>query len=312
MYANFKFGSILRNRNSLMGETLINKKLPTRRRILQSAKNLSKDFIKNPIKTVREGIQNDRNANALYKGLTNRSGRKEVLKAIYKGGGKDLIVNTGGFAGSKIGAAIGGGITSKIGSLGGDWLGARITRRALNDTEAIIKANKIKSNPKFKQQSKNIQNNILRKRTIGYSKSINKKQSELANDTLGWGIGNASAETLQALGSKIPLQGGFTAMGTMNTTKKSINVGLRARRQALNRGSSNLEATGIGLRKGLLRNNRKLGQAIRPRNIINQGNIRENKMRNNINSHLQKLPNVPPNINLKQNKKLIHFNYCYT
>jgi uncharacterized protein YcfJ len=233
----------------------------------------------------------------------------ELAKAVYKGGGKDLAVNVGGLAGSKIGALAGGGLISKAGQLGGDWAGARIARRILNDTEAVVKARKIRNNPAFQAQPKNIQNQILRKRSIGYSRSINKNQSELGNDTLGWGIGNSAAESLQKAGSNIPLQGGGVAIATMPTTMRSIKLGQRVARSSRASGTGRLESAGIGFRKGLIRNNRRLGRNLAPRNVIRLGNQREDLARNRINAQLQQMPRLPVGTSFKNGKKLIKFNY---
>jgi hypothetical protein len=44
-------------KNSLIGETMINRQVPSRSRIMGSVKGLAKNFIRNPIKTVKQGFK---------------------------------------------------------------------------------------------------------------------------------------------------------------------------------------------------------------------------------------------------------------
>ncbi|MEA5503654.1 hypothetical protein VB735_11150 [Halotia wernerae UHCC 0503] len=46
----------------------------------------------------------------------------------------------------------------------------------------------------------------------------------MKQDTVGWGIGNASASGLQSVGSHVPLQGGFTAMATVKPVMTGVKV----------------------------------------------------------------------------------------
>ena len=80
-------------------------------------------MLKNPKKAIKEGLARDKLAVNTIKSVTGKTRGQTVrqlgsaiAKGVYKGGGKDLAVNTGGFAGSVAGS--GGG---KLGQLAGDW-----------------------------------------------------------------------------------------------------------------------------------------------------------------------------------------------
>lgn len=289
---------------SLIGQTLINRQLPGKRQILGAAKNLIKDAVKNPVKAFKEGLARDRLANRAYTaatGQTRGQATKAVVSAIgrgaYRGGGKDLLVNTGGLAGSIAGGNVGG----KLGSLGGDWLGAAAARKALDHTEAVVAASKIRNNPKFRQQPLAVRTKILAKRARGFARASDKRfGSELKQDTVGWGIGNASADALQAAGSHVPLQGGMTAMATVKPVMRGYGVSRR------------LAMRGLPLRRsagaGALVTARGTARGLNPAPKIRRGWTRERRMYNSVNSELQRrLPSVPTGVNFKSSRRLVTF-----
>jgi len=285
---------------SLIGKILINRQLPGKKELLGGIGTAIKSTLRNPIKAFRDGIARDKLAVSTYKGLTGQ-GRKQAAGALlknmghgaYVGGGKDLLVNTGGLVGSKLGSAGG-----KIPELAGDWAGAAAARKALDGTEAIVKARKIRANPTFLKQPKNVQAGILRKRTMGYARAGQKSfKKELASDTVGWGIGNSSADALTAAGVRIPFKGAAVAMGTAPSVIKGIKVGKRVARQT---GMPKIEAIGTGVRKGILSTNRSIGRSLNPAKTIKTGILREQRMTSSINKNLQKLPKLPAGTNFNK------------
>lgn len=108
---------------TLLGRMLKNKALPGKKEILSSVGNAAKELLKNPKKAIKDGLTRDKLAVSAMKTVTGKTRGQTVrqlgsaiAKGVYKGGGKDLAVNTGGFAGSVAGS--GGG---KLGQLAGDW-----------------------------------------------------------------------------------------------------------------------------------------------------------------------------------------------
>lgn len=291
--------------SSIIGRTLINRQLPGKREILGSIGRGVKSFIKNPIKATKQGIANDRAARGIYKAATGKTRRHVVgaiAKGVYKGGGKDLAVNIGGAAGSAVGASGG-----KVGQLAGDWAGAAVTRKALDGTEALSKAARIRKNPAFQRQSPRVKAGIIAKRTKGYMKAGRKNfKKELKADTVGWGIGNSAAESLQSAGSKVPLQGGLIAMGTSGSAMKGLRVAKRVARNP-NSGRTQIERIGTGVRKGVLTTNRNIGRNLNPVRKIRKGFNREQRMRTSINNNLRQLPRVPAGVSFKRRTYLSTF-----
>lgn len=284
---------------SLIGKTLINRALPSKSEILKSAGRSIKSFLKNPIAATKAGLARDRNAVNTYRNLTGKT-RKQVAgnlakligKGVYKGGGKDLLVNTGGFAGSKIGAS--GGIA---GSLAGDWAGAAGTRKVLDDVEATSKALRIRKNPAFQRQSPATKAKIIAKRARGYAKAnTSGYKKELKADTVGWGIGNTAAETLNKVPgiSGIPLKGAAVAMPSVKPVMKGAAV---ANRVARTPSVSKLRAARLGVTSVT----RGIRRSINPISKIKSGLAREKKMYNSVNSQLQKLPKLPQGTNFRRN-----------
>lgn len=298
---------------TLLGRVLINRQLPGKREILQSAGRGIKSLVSNPIAAVKSGLARDKLAVNTYKAATGQTRKqtvinlgKKIAKGVYKGGGKDLLVNTGGLIGSIKGGAIGG----KVGSLAGDWAGAATARKGLDDLEATRKAFKIRNNPNFKKQPLNIKAQILKKRATGYGKA-NKKgfNSELKQDTIGWGIGNSSADALSNV-SNLPLKGAAVAIGTTKPVYQGMRVAKRVARNTRNMGR--IEAAGTGVRKGIISTNRNLGKSLNPARKIKSGLNREQRMYTSVNNNLAKLPRVPAGVKFSNSYLLSDFNTSNT
>ena len=191
--------------SNLLTRTLYKKQLPGKREILRGAKKLAVDFVRNPIKITREGLERDRIANRIANlhgysrwGLVGK-GVHTARKPI-----KELAINTGGLIGSHMGAA--GGIA---GELAGDWMGSYLTRRSIDDAASLTSAIKESVNSpawrqkgvvgKFQDIHNKTTNDILEKAA---------KDSSMFDDTVGWGVGN----TVAAVPVPIPLKGAAAAM----------------------------------------------------------------------------------------------------
>lgn len=283
--------------STILGRLIKTKTLPSNSEILGSVGNLLKKAKINPVKAIKDGIARDKYAIEAMKSATGMT-RKQVAtqlgtalaKGVYKGGGKDLAVNTGGLLGSIGGKA--GGLT---GQLAGDWGGAAITRKALDDTEALTRtikqAKKYNKNSHYQALPSVKKAEVLRRTLIKQANQTKTRfKEDIKNDTLGWAIGNASAETLKAAGSNVPLQGGTIALGTMPSIKRGIKVAKRTQ----------------NIHKGNVAAVRDLNRRYNIKRKINEGFDRENKMRESINKQLQKLPTLPPHVNFKYFNTLIY------
>lgn len=285
---------------SLIGKILINKALPNKREILGSVGKLIKETVKNPKKAIKEGIARDKAANAIYKGLTGKGrlqAAKEVVikasKGAYKGGGKDLVINTVGAGAS----ALGGSTAGVVGKLGGDYIGARVARRALDDAESVVSAIKQVSKEKGLKLSWLRDGKVVHRRAVAIAKMKRRLNTpEYHKDAIGWGIGNASAEGLQKAGSHIPLQGGIVAMNSVDAAYKGIKVGKRISKRNTPKQTA-YKATIVTSRR--LKKNLNINRKIR------KGVEREKVMYDSINKELQTLPDLPKGINFKRNIKLL-------
>lgn len=299
---------------SLAGKIMIDRRLPTKREIGGATKRFMGDLIRKPKRTIQEGIVRHKSAMAIYNrqtGLNKMQAARKVATNIgtgaYKGGGKDILVNTGGFLGSKAGAMVGG----KPIELAGDWAGAAAARKGLDMGEAHIAANKIKNNPAFQRQSPQIQKQIIAKRSKGFSSKIAKNYpKEVRGDTYGWGIGNAAAEGLTGAGVRFPFKGAAVASATAVPVRKGVHVARRvARSQSASMGK--IQAAGTGVRMGIqstVRNTGKRLKAASPYRLATQGFARERKMTNSINSQLDaRLPRLTPGTNFKKYSRIISF-----
>lgn len=266
--------------NTLIGRLLKSKALPGKKEILRSVGNLAKDTLKNPVKALRNGLARDRLANTAMRAATGKTRGQAtkqlgsaLAKGIYKGGGKDLAVNVGGAAGSIAGSAGG-----KVGQLAGDWGGAAVTRKALDDSEALIRASKITKSNRFKNQPLPTKAKLLVRRTLKEAKkNAPGYKKELKQDTTGWAIGNSSADALKSVGSSVPLQGGMVAMGSVPSVMKGTKVALRTK----------------SAKKGLLSTKRSLQKKLSVKRAIKKGLSREDKMYRSVNNELSKLPTLP-------------------
>lgn len=270
--------------NTIIGRLLKNKALPGKKEILKSVGNLAKEILKNPVKAVKDGLARDRFANTAMKAATGKTRGQAtkqlgsaLAKGVYKGGGKDLAVNMGGLSGS-----IAGSVGGKVGQLAGDWGGAAITRKALDDTEALIRATKITKSNKFKNQSLPTKAKLLVRKTLKEAKkNAPRFKKELKQDTVGWAIGNSSADILKSAGSSVPLQGGIVAIGSVPSVMKGTKVALRTK----------------SAKKGLLSTKRSLQKKLSIKRSIKRGLGREDKMYSSVNKELSKLPSLPSGLN---------------
>lgn len=274
---------------SLLGQVLINRSLPSKKRILQSAGNFLKDVKTKPIQTIRQGIANDRAAVNLMKAGTGMGRMKAVAnvapalaEGFYRGGGKDMLVNVGGVVGSSV-----GGQAGVTGALAGDWLGARVARKALDDGEAFGKALKIRTNPNFQKLPFQQKADIVRRRAQGFARGNIK--NELLEDTTGWGIGNGAALGLSATGMNVPLQGAAVAMGTSNDVVRGIRSGNRFARR-----------TGSAL-GGVRASAASTARGLRRRYSVSRGLAKEQRMYDSVNNSLRnRLPQLPPGLDFAE------------
>jgi hypothetical protein len=219
-----------------------------------------------------------------------------------------MLVNTGGLIGSIKGAAIGG----KIGSLAGDWAGAATARKGLDDLEATRNAFKIRNNPNFQKQPLNVKARILSKRASGYAKA-NKKgfNSELKQDTIGWGIGNSSADVLATTAPSIPFKGAAVAMGTTKPVYKGFRVAKKIATTNTPK-IGRVKALGTGITKGVTSTGRTLRRNLNPARAVKTGLNREKTMYNSVNNSLSKLPRVPAGVSFSSSYLLCDFNVSTT
>jgi hypothetical protein len=281
---------------SLVGSVIINKKLPSKTRFLGSATKFLGDLVTKPGPTIAEAIANDRKAVALMRAGTGMTRKQAVMRVapslaegFYKGGGKDLMVNTGGLVGSVAGGS--GGVP---GTLAGDWLGARMARKGLDDIEALGKAMKIRNNPNFQRLPLRQRLSIVQRRAKGFAKGNH--TNELLPDTVGWGIGNGSAMGLSAIGVGVPLKGAAVAMGTADDAVGAIRTGSRFQRRFQNPLRST-QATGVSAVRRLKR-----------KYNVRRGLNRERVMVDSVNDSLsRRLPDIPPGIDFSSRLFLIDF-----
>ncbi len=287
IYSDFK---IKAPTTSLIGQVLTKKKLPGAKEIRSAVGKQAKQLIKNPVKTIKEGIKRDRAAVEKYKqatGLGRKQATKKIAKTIgrgaYEAGGKDAVVNIGGLAGSKVGAVAG-----LPGELAGDYFGARAMRKALDTGEARMKAGKIKKNPRFQALDKKTQSDILKKRQKGFRKKI---KDDLAGDAVGWGIGNTAALGLQGAGSRVPLQGGLVAMTTVSPTIQGYKIGRR---------------TG-SIRKGLEGTRRNIARPFDIGRRLRKARRKERRMIGGIDRRLAGLPSTPEGLTFNNTQPIVMF-----
>lgn len=203
--------------SNLLSETLINKRIPSRQRIAESAGRIAKDLLRDPVATVKQGLQRDYAANQLAARLG--SGRSKITKSVissFKEPIKDLAVNIGGFAGSM---ALGSmGLPAQ---LAGDFGGAFITRRAIDDIQTTREVFKeLKGMDSWRKQS------LLSKTTSLVNTTgqriidkYNQTPMPLLDDTVGWAVGNSVAESLPL---PVPLKGAGVALAYAPTLADGV------------------------------------------------------------------------------------------
>ena len=250
--------------SNLLNETLINKRIPSRQRIAESAGRMAKDLLRNPIATVKQGLQRDYAANQLATRLG--SGRSKITKSVissFKEPIKDLAVNIGGFAGSM---ALGSmGLPAQ---LAGDFGGAFITRRAIDDIQTTREVFKeLKGMDSWRKR------NLLDKATSLVNTTsqriidkYNQAPMPLLDDTVGWAVGNSVAESLPL---PIPLKGAGVALAYAPTLTNGVRELMSG--TPLNQVASNTK--------------RALGE--RTEQLFKQGSTRELAARQKFNSQLE-------------------------
>lgn len=250
--------------SNLLNETLINKRIPSRQRIAESAGRMAKDLLSNPIATVKQGLQRDYAANQLAARLG--SGRSKITKSVissFKEPIKDLAVNIGGFAGSM---ALGSmGLPAQ---LAGDFGGAFITRRAIDDIQTTREVFKeLKGMDSWRKQS------LLSKTTSLVNTTgqriidkYNQTPMPLLDDTVGWAVGNSVAESLPL---PVPLKGAGVALAYAPTLTDGVRELMSG--TPLNQVASNTK--------------RALGE--RTEQLFKQGSTRELAARQKFNSQLE-------------------------
>lgn len=217
----------------LVKSTVNNEAIPTRKELAKEVGVMTKDFLKNPVQFIKEGKQREQLAREFVEsqlGIKLPS-NKELLKQardniggklknwLVKSGNKeqfkDLAVNTSGFIGSKVGgiagAATTGGVAKLPGQLAGDYAGAAIARKAINDTSALKSALlKLHGDEAFKSASRLQKAKMIHKESLFAMKQRAEYIADKATEDIGgWAIGNAVAETVPI---KLPFKGAIVAM----------------------------------------------------------------------------------------------------
>ena len=263
---------------NVAGKTLKKRRVLTRKEFLQTAKENPRGALETMTGGIEKGIK--AGAQRVPKNLASR--------ALKSGTAKDLAINTVGTAASVAGKSVAG----PIGSYVGDLAGAKVARKVVNKGYADVSA--------WKQRKKGATPADVRKAAGKKYKTLNKldkKRNENTKDVVGWGIGNASADLLQAAGVSIPLQGAAVAMRTTDSvsnavkdvSKKRKGVKQAAKDSAKEIANENIVKPAKGLKKAgksageFLKNpKKKIKKAIR------RGNARERLMARKINNNIRK------------------------
>lgn len=283
---------------TLIGEILKNKKLAPKQRFLEAIRAATESIKAAPIKAVKSGLERDAAAVEAYRQATGISNprlaiAKKVMQGIYEGGGRDLTVNIGGTAGSILGAKTLG----FPGKLAGDWLGAAVTRKSLDDIENIAYATKVSKSQKFQKLSPFGKARLLNRRlSRRLNRTLPSVKEEYQKDTIGWAIGNAAAETFDATGTHIvPLQGGLVAATTVPSVLKGIKSGIQvAKQQGVLPGvKEGINRTGMEIKTDLAD---KLAKASQATKGVVKG----------INDRLNQLPTLPPDVDFSKTPKFYY------
>lgn len=221
---------------NLAKKTIDTAELPTNKELLVVGREIAKDFVRNPVKAIKEGRERELLVKGLIKASTGKTlpTNTQLIKEGFSNGidaikkneelQKDLIVNTGGVIGSTIGSVAG-----LPGQLAGDLIGAATVRKAVTDItvtkNAITKArtdavfNSLSSFDKFKK---------VREISLKELKDLaeqGKLTDDIIADTSGWAVGNTIAESAKGL-VPLPFKG---AVGASVTVPDFVKAGRRIR-----------------------------------------------------------------------------------
>ncbi len=161
--------------------------------------------MRNPVDAYQRAIERDRIANLAANQLGyDRLGLvKDGVYAIREPL-REVAVNTGGFIGSQLGSNLGE-------QLAGDWLGAHITRRSIEDSLNTTRAiRQTIASPQYQQLpfydkpftiARNTYNAVANNPTV--------MGENMVDDSVGWAVGNYTA---QAVPIPVPLRGASVAL----------------------------------------------------------------------------------------------------
>lgn len=223
---------------SMALKTFQTEELPERQEIARAMGLATREFLQNPVKAVKAGMQRERLVRQAVEMQTGQAvpTKPEILKKagakmagyvrakageLIKQNAEEGAVNTVGLAGSIVGGAVAG----PVGALAGDIGGALVTRKALTDYKALQRARRtLADDEAFKSAGKLSKLKKLGAATLAELKSPEMQreiEDNLTGDTAGWAIGNASAMALTAAGGGIPLQGAAVAIASTPTVVKA-------------------------------------------------------------------------------------------
>ena len=212
--------------------------------------------------------------------LGGKVGKK--VQNFVKGIKKDAIVNAAGFAGEKIGGAVGtnvaGPLGGTVGSLVGDYGGANLMRRGLNLGKGIWEgAKQHDDKAPFMQNMKKM---VRRgKRVWGVEEGKDARSLENTKDAVGFTVGNLAGALPGSIPSGIPgvniPKGAVTAM----TTTDDISKNLQAVKSGSKTAGQGLKDTGSAVFEKI----KKAGNI--PKNVwkqIGKGTEREKKFKQRV------------------------------
>ena len=215
-------------------KTLKTEELPSRLEVARAMGTVTKEFLRNPVKALKEGVQREAAVREEIKAQTGvivpsqteilkKAGQKmtSFVKGFVKKNAEEGVVNTAGLAGSIAGGAVAG----PIGALAGDLGGALATRKAITDYKALQRAkSKLADDEAFKSAGALSKLKILGAATLAELKTPEMQreiEDNVTGDVSGWAIGNASAVALGAMGVNIPLKGAAVALATVPSVVKA-------------------------------------------------------------------------------------------